>query len=453
MSVHGSGVYIVSKPVGCIYIMQVLDSLCELGGAPSCMDTAVERRLTHTVLASRTLRGMIEVNEKAMGALDGTIAAQQGCVDAKGGLARSSMGEGLAAECGQFVVLLDTTHEKLDSALRTFRVEAAREARAAERRESRGKHQAVADCEKKAKKVVTVVGVKTKETGKARPALPRTPFPRAPPVAPPPPPPSLAANTLPDASDTNTKLDLRAIRHGALLRDIQKQGCADRDFVEPRTISRDAMLLEIQRRQRTAGDSSERAALPFEEPPPPSPLPPRAQSPQPKLRPNSPNSPNRHPSKRKYVPPTLKATTQAISAVNAFSGFTAGKMLNPKSLQMKVEPEPEPELEPEPEPEPTVAQKEERRRRSMLDGHSVEAAVKAVQDGSELTMYLATGKKKHSRFFWVQRSSGDSTLKLCWGKKKGTSRHKTETLHAILPEPDVSSAEDLFREVHESAYF
>ena len=126
-------------------------------------------------------------------------------------------------------------------------------------------------------------------------------------------------------------------------------------------------------------------------------------------------------------------------------------MLNPNSLQMKAELEPELEPEPEPEPEPTAAEKEERRRRSMLDGHSVEAAVNAVQEGSELTMYFATGKKKHSRFFWVQRSSG-STLKLCWGKKKGTSRHKTETLHAILPEHDVNSAEDLFREVRGSAY-
>ena len=123
-------------------------------------------------------------------------------------------------------------------------------------------------------------------------------------------------------------------------------------------------------------------------------------------------------------------------------------MLKP-NLQMKVEPEPEPEREPE--PEPTAAQKEEKLRKSMLDSHSVEEAVKAVQEGSELTMYLATGKKKHSRFFWVQGSSGDGMLKLCWGKKKGTSRHKTETLHAILPEPDVSSAEDLFREVCESA--
>ena len=77
----------------------------------------VERQLTHTVLASRTLCGMIEVNEQAMDALDGTIAAQQGRVYVKGGLVRSSMAEGLAAECGEFDVLLGRTHEKLESAL------------------------------------------------------------------------------------------------------------------------------------------------------------------------------------------------------------------------------------------------------------------------------------------------------------------------------------------------
>ena len=129
-----------------------------------------------------------------------------------------------------------------------------REARAAEHLESSGKQQE--DCEKTTKKVVTVVGVKTKETGKAPPALPRTPYPRAPPVAPPPPSPLLAANTLPDASDRNTKLDLRGIRQGALLRDIQKQGSADRDFVEPRkraaaTISKNNRVVAIENIQWT----------------------------------------------------------------------------------------------------------------------------------------------------------------------------------------------------------
>jgi Ca2+-binding EF-hand superfamily protein len=86
-------------------------------------------------------------------------------------------------------------------------------------------------------------------------------------------------------------------------------------------------------------------------------------------------------------------------------------------------------------------------RKSMLRGHSVGDAVAAVQEGSELTVYLATGKKEHSRFFWVHRDSSDGPLQLCWSKKKGTSKHETEILHEILPGPEIKSAEELFREV------
>ena len=114
--------------------------------------------------------------------------------------------------------------------------------------------------------------------------------------------------------------------------------------------------------------------------------------------------------------------------------------LKPTKLQMQMVPEPEPE------PEPTAAQKEDDRLKTMLNGHSVDEALKAVQEGSELTMYLATGKKKHSRFFWV-RPCDNGTVQLCWGKKKGTSRHKAETLHAVLPQLDIDNAEALFREV------
>lgn len=56
-----------------------------------------------------------------------------------------------------------------------------------------------------------------------------------------------------------------------------------------------------------------------------------------KLRANSPSSARRFASKAKYVPPSLKATTQAISAANAFGGIAAGKMLKPTNLHMVME--------------------------------------------------------------------------------------------------------------------
>ena len=354
----------------------VLDTLGELGAAASCTHTKLQRRLTETTEASRALRGMVETNKEAMRALDATIVAQQQLVGAKGGLAESRMAAGLAAECSELNVLLGRTNPKLESALRAFRAAAAREARAAERLEVSGKRR-----QQKVKKV-TVVSVKTAETAKAKERakapLPPTPYPRAPPEAPAPP--ALpAADRLPDAS--SMKLDLHGIKQSALLREIRERGSVESE-----------------------------ASLPQEEPPPPSPI--RAQSPAPTLRPSSPNSPNRHPSK---------------------------KMLRPMKLQMEAV------TEPEPEPE----QNDDALRKSMLNGHSVGEAVKAVQEGSELTMYFATGKKKHSRFFWVNRSSGHGAIQLCWAKKKGASKYKTETLHAILPEPDIESAADLFREVRE----
>ena len=383
-------------------LAMVLDTLGELGGAPSCTHTKLQRRLTETIEASRALRGMVETNKEAMRALDSAIVAKQQLVNAKGGPADSRMASGLAAECAELNVLLGRTNPKLESALRAFRAAAAREAKAAEYFEVSGKRRV-----QKVKKV-TVVGVKTADTAKerAKAALPPTPYPREPPEAPPPP--SLpAAGRLPDAS--NTKLDLHGIKQSALLREIRERGKVE----------------------------SGHASLPQEDPPPPSPV--RAQSPEPKLRSSSPNSPNRHPSKKKYVPPTLQSTTRAIAAVHAFGGITAGKMLKPTKLQMEAV------TEPEPEPE----QNDDALRKSMLDGHSVGEAVHAVQEGSELTMYFATGKKKHSRFFWVNRSSSHGALQLCWAKKKGAGKHKAEMLHAILPEPDIASAVDLFREVRE----
>ena len=100
--------------------------------------------------------------------------------------------------------------------------------------------------------------------------------------------------------------------------------------------------------------------------------------------------------------------------------------------------------EPEPEPERTV---EDELRISMLSGHSIDRAIEAVQEGSELTVYDKTSKKKHRRFFWVRQSSGGESLELCWGKKKGATKYNTELVSEVLPGPDIKTAAELFREV------
>ena len=69
-----------------------------------------------------------------------------------------------------------------------------------------------------------------------------------PPAPPPPPPPvAVAAET---AAAGQTQLDLAGIKQGALMRDIQKQERSSGGFQEPRTNSRQDMLLEIQKAQR-----------------------------------------------------------------------------------------------------------------------------------------------------------------------------------------------------------
>ena len=100
--------------------------------------------------------------------------------------------------------------------------------------------------------------------------------------------------------------------------------------------------------------------------------------------------------------------------------------------------------EPEPEPERTV---EDELRTSMLSGHSIDRAVEAVQEGSELTVYDKPSKKKHRRFFWVRQSSGSESLELCWSKKKGATKYNTELVREVLPGPDIQTAAELFCEV------
>ena len=45
---------------------------------------------------------------------------------------------------------------------------------------------------------------------------------------------------------------------------------------------------------------------------------------------------------------------------------------------------------------------------------SMPAPAFALRKGDELDMYLATGKKKHMRVFWIDIGSRS----VCWGKKR-----------------------------------
>ena len=341
-------------------LAMVLGTLREMGGAPSCTETPLQRQLTHSIESAHTLREMIAANIERGQALDKSIAGRQQLVDAKGGLERSKMSVALASECAGVGLAISRTAAELDSTLTTFQKEAAREARGVERLEVSAKKRALERRKKRIKKV-TIVAVNSASSGARNPPpLPPTPYPKAPPAAPPPPSPAVGGG----AVEAGAKLDLGGIKQAALLRDIQKQDGVSREFVEPPTNSRDAMLFEIQKQQKKAAErkieepvtnsrgdllveiqkaarsrSAEREPR-QEEPPPASP---RAQSPVKNLRANSPNSPRRHPSKQKYVPPTLKATSKALFAASAFGGIAKAAAASA--------PAPEPEPEPEPQTE------------------------------------------------------------------------------------------------------
>lgn len=68
------------------------------------------------------------------------------------------------------------------------------------------------------------------------------------------------------------------------------------------------------------------------------------------------------------------------------------------------------------------------------------AAIVAVETGSTLAMYLASGKKKHDRLFWVSPSDGT----LAWDKKKSAKPNKIEPVLSVGSEPAVKNARQWF---------
>ena len=75
-----------------------------------------------------------------------------------------------------------------------------------------------------------------------------------------------------------------------------------------------------------------------------------------------------------------------------------------------------------------------------------------VEEGGVLTMYLASGKKKHDRYFWVSVDESEGSCTLCWdkpdvGRKKsrdGGKANKSERLVSVEPAPAIRSARSWF---------
>ena len=69
----------------------------------------------------------------------------------------------------------------------------------------------------------------------------------------------------------------------------------------------------------------------------------------------------------------------------------------------------------------------------------------SVAEGGVLTLYLASGKRKHDRHFWVTRRGAEA--RLSWDKSKSAKPNKTETLVRVEPAPVVKTARQWFDEI------
>ena len=70
----------------------------------------------------------------------------------------------------------------------------------------------------------------------------------------------------------------------------------------------------------------------------------------------------------------------------------------------------------------------------------IDPCVRDVAEGGVLTMYLASGKKKHKRYFWVDVQSG----LIMWDKKKRFPPNKVEQLVGVDSRPAVRDAREWF---------
>jgi hypothetical protein len=68
------------------------------------------------------------------------------------------------------------------------------------------------------------------------------------------------------------------------------------------------------------------------------------------------------------------------------------------------------------------------------------SAMQFCEEGGTLTIYLASGKRKHDRVFWVDRTTGT----ISWDKKKSTKPNKSESLIGVESAPAIKSAKEWF---------
>ena len=72
-----------------------------------------------------------------------------------------------------------------------------------------------------------------------------------------------------------------------------------------------------------------------------------------------------------------------------------------------------------------------------------------VEHGHTLTMYLASGKKKHERSFWVERrgsplGSGRRSATIMWDKSRRKKPRKSEPLLGFDSSPATQTAKEWF---------
>ena len=77
---------------------------------------------------------------------------------------------------------------------------------------------------------------------------------------------------------------------------------------------------------------------------------------------------------------------------------------------------------------------------STYTGIMADPAVRDVEEGDVLTQYLASGKKKNKRYFWVSAADGV----IMWDKKKSTRPNKIAQLISVEPAPAVRDARQWF---------
>lgn len=65
----------------------------------------------------------------------------------------------------------------------------------------------------------------------------------------------------------------------------------------------------------------------------------------------------------------------------------------------------------------------------------------------ELTIYLASGKRKHSRFFWVDQDEDTGLVHISWGKTLRSKTCKTKSLIAVEEKPTLRDPRTMFDEV------